>query len=696
MLNTTINLDTLSGSNGFSINGIAADDFAGTVSGVGDINGDGINDFIIGANGAAPNGNDGAGQSYVVFGSRSGFGASFDLSTLNGNNGFVINGLGGGDRLGFSVSAAGDVNKDGLDDIIIGARRVDANGNMDAGQSYVIFGSRSFQPVLNPSTLNGTNGFALNGIAANDLSGTAVSGAGDINRDGFDDIIIGAYQANNGAGQSYVVFGRPSFMASLNLSTLNGSNGFTINGIAAGDQLGVSVSAAGDINNDGFDDIIVGASQADPNGIANAGQSYVIFGTSGGLPPFLNPSTLNGSNGFAINGFYQDQQIGFINGVKGAGDVNGDGIDDLIVGVQVDGVTGIESGSGSIVFGKSKRNPFSASINLPAFGASGFQIIGIAAGDRLGAAVGGAGDFNGDGRDDVIIGASGVDVNGKVDAGQTYIISIGPSVTLGSINPSIPIDTTINGFPAISIFTLNGVEIGDGSGFSVSSIGDINGDGLDDVIIGADKANPGGKIGAGQSYVVFGILPGLNLTDPLVDVSDVKTGSATVDLTAGTVVIKGNGNSRTVRKQISGFMDVNGTVFNDTIIGDSGSNHLVGNAGSDRLTGGGGKDRFVFDINTSFDSKVMGVDTITDFKRRQDKIVLDRSTFTTLKKQLSFETVQTKRQAMQSDAQITYIRQTGAIFYNSNGAKRDFGNGGQFADVKDGLNLTARDFVVVR
>ena len=131
--------------------------------------------------------------------------------------------------------------------------------------------SGTYSASLELSSLNGTNGFVINGIDANDNSGNSVSSAGDINNDGYDDIIIGAIVADpNGdsSGESYVVFGKASgtYSASLELSSLNGTNGFVINGIDESDYSGNSVSSAGDINNDGYDDIIIGANEADPNG----------------------------------------------------------------------------------------------------------------------------------------------------------------------------------------------------------------------------------------------------------------------------------------------------------------------------------------------------------------------------------------------------------------------------------------------
>ena len=237
------------------------------------MNGDGFDDILIGARDADPNGN--AGESYIVFGKAGGFDGSFDLSSLEGSNGFVLNGIDAFDRSGISVSSAGDVNGDGFDDILIGAFEADPNGNSSAGESYVVFGKvGGFSSSFDLSSLDGSNSFVLNGIERFDLSGRSVSSAGDVNGDGFDDILIGASTAdpngNREAGESYVVFGKAGgFSSIIDLSSLDGSNGFILNGIDRYDDSGYSVSSAGDVNGDGFDDVIIGARFADP-----AGESY--------------------------------------------------------------------------------------------------------------------------------------------------------------------------------------------------------------------------------------------------------------------------------------------------------------------------------------------------------------------------------------------------------------------------------------
>ena len=221
----------------------------------GDINGDGYADLIIGAIGYMGGGL--KGRNYVVFGGQ-GIGSSgvFSLSSLNGTNGFKLDGENNGDWSGYYVNTAGDINRDGYADLIIGAFHYPGGGVK--GRSYLVFGGPSVgsDGLLLLSSLNGVNGFKLDGENNNDYSGFFVSTAGDINGDGYADMVIGAYgyPSNSNKGRSYVVFGGPGAGKSgvLLLSSLNGSNGFKLDGENNKDNSGISVSTAGDINGDGY------------------------------------------------------------------------------------------------------------------------------------------------------------------------------------------------------------------------------------------------------------------------------------------------------------------------------------------------------------------------------------------------------------------------------------------------------------
>ena len=587
-----INLADLNGTNGFVINGINKYDESGfSVSNAGDINGDGIDDLIIGARYADPNGNSRAGESYVIFGSANlGQNGSLELSALDGTNGFVINGIDDSDFSGSSVSNAGDVNGDGIDDLIIGARYANPNGKESAGESYVVFGGANVgqSGSLNLSDLDGTNGFVINGIDKRDRSGFSVSNAGDVNGDGIDDLIIGAFTANlNGkksVGESYVVFGRANVgqSGSLKLSQLDGTNGFVINGIDEYDFSGRSVSNAGDVNGDGIDDLIIGAANADPNGKESAGESYVVFGGSNvGSSGRLKLSDLDGTNGFVINGIDSWDISGL--SVSNAGDINGDGIDDLIIsGSEADPNGKIDAGESYVVFG-GRNVGSSGSLELSTLdGTNGFVINGIDS-------VSNAGDINGDGFDDLIIGdePSGYYYNdsfyGKSNAGESYIVFGGANVgSSGSLELS-DLDGT-NGF------VIREVRYGE----SVSNAGDVNGDGIDDLIIGAYRAERNGKENAGESYVIFGSQP---------EVNPIITGTANND------VLTGTSEAETI-SGLGGNDLLKGLGGNDTVLGGDGRDTLRGNAGDDVLEGEQGFDLIFGDNGNDTLSGGLGNDTL--------------------------------------------------------------------------------------
>ena len=249
-------LSSLNGKTGFKIDGEVSGDHSGqSVSITSDINGDNCDDFII----SAPYYGNTAGRSYVVFGSPNVGGLGImTLSSLNGTFGFKLDGSGGA---GVSVSSI-DINGDSYSDLIIGANEY-PNG---PGLTYVVFGNSGIgqEGLLSLTNLNGVNGFKLQGEVNGDISGQAVNGVRDINGDGYDDLLIGAPYHANYAGRSYVVFGGHNVNQSavMLLGSLNGASGFKLDGEASGangDASGAAVSAAGDINSDGYDDLLIGA-----------------------------------------------------------------------------------------------------------------------------------------------------------------------------------------------------------------------------------------------------------------------------------------------------------------------------------------------------------------------------------------------------------------------------------------------------
>lgn len=480
-----IDLAGLNGVNGFRLNGINAYDRAGYgASFVGDVNQDGFDDLLLGAPTVNYDTATNVGACYLVFG-RPTFPANFNLGALNGSNGFQINGIAAEDQACWAVAPAGDVNNDGYADFILGAPFADANGDSDAGQSYVIFGQATFATPLNLSDLDGSNGFRLDGINPGDYAGGAVSGAGDLNHDGYDDLVIGARLAdpagNSDAGEAYVVFGQATFSATFDLGSLNGSNGFQLTGVGSGDYAGGAVGPAGNLNGDLYDDLVVAAPLADP-----AGESYVIFGQAT-FSASLSLAALDGNNGFTMPGINPADESG--RSVSGAGDVNQDGFADLLIGSPM---ANNQMGQSYLVFGRAIFTPTLPLATLD--GNNGLRLEGVAPGDQAGWAVAPAGDLNNDTFPDFMVGAPLADAGGDSDAGSGYLIfgqtAFSPTLSLAALDGN-------NGF------RMDGIAIGDQAGWVVGGWGDLNGNGVTDIVIGAPEATHGNETNAGESYVIF-------------------------------------------------------------------------------------------------------------------------------------------------------------------------------------------------
>ncbi len=523
----TIDLSAIAaGTGGFVINGSAGERSGAIVASAGDVNGDGLSDVIIGTT------VDGTtlGHSYVVFGKTDT--ATVNLTDIaNGIGGFVLNGQNTGDWSGCSVAGIGDVNGDGLSDLIVGAKHANPSGS-----SYVVFGKTDTTAIELSDITAGVGGFVINGENAGDLSGSSVSGAGDVNGDGLADLIVGS---PGNAGASYVVFGK-SDTTSTELSDIAaGVGGFVIKGQSAGDHL--SVSGAGDVNGDGLADLIVGS----PGGASSFGNSYVVFGKNDNTDA-VDLSKL-GNGGFVINGQSAGDQSGF--SVASAGDVNGDGLSDLLVGAYWSNpAADIDAGRSYVVFGKTDT----AAVDLSAIanGIGGFVINGQNGGDLSGISVASAGDLNGDGLTDLIIGAKyGSPATGS-HAGISYVV-FGKTDTA-----AVDLSAIAEGRGG---FVINGENANDVSGISVASAGDINGDGLNDLIVGAaQNSSIGTGLDAGLSYVIFGSATGVYTQTAVNHWGSSYTGSSKSESLVG-------------------------SASDDTLIGNGGADVLYGGAGNDLL-----------------------------------------------------------------------------------------------------------------
>jgi hypothetical protein len=345
---------TIDGSEGIALIGAAdGTEFGTTVASAGDFNNDGIDDVVIGALTGRNRSGDITGTAYVFYGHTGVFGADFSAADLNGGNGFVMNGVTEDDRFGEALASAGDINNDGFDDIVIGAPNSSASGINGSGHAYVIFGhDNTAAAAFDASALNGTNGFVLPGVSSFDRMGKAVASAGDFDGDGVDDLLVSAYWASgmdengnsmSGAGMSYVLFGHAGpFASTFDIGTLNGVNGLAISGVDFDDNTGFSAHLAGDVNKDGYDDVIISSTTADAGDGTNAGSAYVVMGHPTPDGPVFRLATLDGNNGFMVQGAATENEFG--SALGGGHDINGDGVDDIVIGREVRQIA-------SVVFG---------------------------------------------------------------------------------------------------------------------------------------------------------------------------------------------------------------------------------------------------------------------------------------------------------------------------------------------------------
>jgi len=419
-----------------------------SVAGAGDVNGDGYDDVIVGAEAYDAGQNSGA--AFVFVGSAAGI-----VGSNPGTAAAVLESSDAGALMGASVAGAGDVNNDGYDDVIVGAEEF-TNGQNKEGAAFVFLGNASGIATTAGAQLESNDAFAL--------MGGSVAGAGDVNGDGYDDVIVGAEAYASGDGAAFVFLGSSSGIVGSNPSTAAAG----IESDQANALLGASVAAAGDVNDDGYDDVIVGAEAYPVTG--GDGAAFVFLGSASGIA--------GGTPAAADTRIESDQSGGLLGGsVAAAGDVNGDGYDDVVIGADAYDAGQTDEGAAFVFLG---------SATGIADGTPGSGGVTQLESNQTGAAMGraaGVGDVNGDGYDDVLVGAEAYDA-GHTDEGAAFLF-------LGSAS----------GITTTAAAQLEANDAGALFGASLAGAGDVNGDGGADVIVGAEAY----ASGDGAAFVYHGV-----------------------------------------------------------------------------------------------------------------------------------------------------------------------------------------------
>ena len=451
------------GSLGFVIQGtgsfsddIPSAQMGASVAPAGDFNGDGLDDVIVAAletqNPNAPAGiSDSRGAAYIIFGSEDGFPALITPNTdLDGNNGvMIVPRVFNGETPGlWAVSGVGDINGDGLDEVLLGTFKADPGADYSyQGAAYVVFGNDTPPALIDLQNEDPAVALTILGDPTARYFGRRVAGLGDINGDGVPDFGVISEYADDYAGRAYVLFGQAAgWDAPITVSdNLDPSLGFAIAGEASDNYLGRGgLSPAGDINSDGIDDFMVGASS---NGSDYEGAAYVLFGQETWNVPLIEVGALPAADGLKFVG----ESYSYSGRSHGAlGDFNGDGVDDIVIGARGNGYDAY--GHAYVVFGGGDTfDGTTASLGL---GDVGTTVPGIVFSNDGGSGpfswdVAGIDDVNGDGRPDLAIGNFSVyDSDLSASRGRAYVI-FGGTTGFGEA-PQADVDVTQLDFGTVS------------------------------------------------------------------------------------------------------------------------------------------------------------------------------------------------------------------------------------------------------